>query len=105
MCKSIILSGERVLYRYSPAGLPVYGVVVDSYNGGLAVRTNLTSPNGQYIVMYRRAESWQLLSDTSKLHSAFKLEVSLLRDSMVQVVKQHYLQPVDAVMAGKLLRI
>lgn len=71
----MITIGDRVLYRYSPAGLPVYGVVADVFHGVAAVRVNIENPKTtsftKSLTLYRKVESWQLLSDNSPLHKHF----------------------------------
>lgn len=77
-----VLVGDRVLYRYSPAGLPVYGVVADVFQGVAAVRVNIENRNTlsftKSLVMYRKLSSWEVLSDKSPLH-----------DNFVQIVNPH----------------
>lgn len=92
--------GDRVLYRYSPAGLPVYGVVCDIHQGVAAVRVNIENPNARSVtkslVMYRKLESWQLLSDKSPLNDHFVLMVSQYGERLwiVKQLKRHSVSPV-----------
>lgn len=98
--------GDRVLYRYSPAGLPVYGVVCDIHQGVAAVRVNIENPHARSVtkslVMYRKLESWQLLSDESPLQANFILLVTAGGERL-WIVKQTKRHSVSPVMLEKLM--
>lgn len=92
--------GDRVLYRYSPAGLPVYGVVCDVHQGVAAVRVNIENPNARSatksLVMYRKLQSWQVLSEDSPLHNDFVMLVTQYSERLwiVKQLKRHSVSPV-----------
>lgn len=71
-----VLVGDRVLYRYSPAGIPVYGSVMYVKRGEAHVRTNIKLDGTYGLILVRKLESWQVLSDNSPLHKHFGLEHS-----------------------------
>ncbi|WWV92000.1 hypothetical protein [Escherichia phage PJNS034] len=103
----MITIGDRVLYRYSPAGLPVYGVVADVFQGVAAVRVNIENPNQtrsgtKALVMYRKVESWEPLSEKSPLHDDFVLLV-LPHNVRIWIVKQLKRHSVTPVMLEKLM--
>lgn len=98
--------GDRVLYRYSPAGLPIYGTVCDIWNGVAAVRTNIENPQSQSasksIVMYRKVQSWQVLTDKSPLHNNF-IQLVTHGGERLWSVKQLKRLSVTAVVREKLM--